>query len=136
MRSLHARDDVVSLDSRLLTRFPRAYLREASVMSAHDSVVPTSSKADDAAYSWSIPIVKKPTSRRVFPSTHLFPVACWTCHFRTSAYWLQFRNRRYRGERAHDILDQLNIKRACCRCIFLTHVDMCTPRTTAGQIFM
>jgi DNA-directed RNA polymerase subunit N len=87
-------------------------------------------------HAWSVPVVRPPRSRHVFPTTHLFPVACWTCHYRTSSRWLTFRRRLHSGENAHGILNDLGITRACCRCIFLTHVDMYTPRVTNGQIFM
>jgi DNA-directed RNA polymerase subunit N len=50
----------------------------------------------------------------------LVPVRCFTCGFPISIYWEEYKSRLSKGESAEAILDSLNIKRYCCRRMFIS----------------
>ncbi|MET1128744.1 MAG: DNA-directed RNA polymerase subunit N [Thermoproteota archaeon] len=52
----------------------------------------------------------------------IVPVRCYTCGFPVGRYWEKFRERVSRGEDPAKVLDELGIRRYCCRRILLTHV--------------
>jgi len=54
----------------------------------------------------------------------LFPVRCFTCGKIIADKYEEYRRRVERGESPGKVLDDLGIKRYCCRRIFLTHVDV------------
>ena len=50
----------------------------------------------------------------------LVPIRCFTCGFPIAIYWEEYKARLSKGERAEEILDSLNIKRYCCRRMFIS----------------
>ncbi|BDC35410.1 MAG: DNA-directed RNA polymerase subunit N [Candidatus Methanoliparum thermophilum] len=53
----------------------------------------------------------------------MFPVRCFTCGSLISRHWEEYKDRVAKGEKPKDVLDDLGIKRYCCRRIFLSHVE-------------
>lgn len=54
----------------------------------------------------------------------IIPVRCFTCGAVISDKWSEFIKRVRNGEQAGKVLDDLGIKRYCCRRMFLSHVDL------------
>lgn len=54
----------------------------------------------------------------------LFPIRCFTCGKVIAHLWEEYKKRVEKGEDPAKILDELNVKRYCCRRIFLTHVEI------------
>lgn len=91
-------------------------------------------------YKWEIPVISAPRSRSTLPSSHVIPMACWSCNSREiSNTWILFEERianpRVPGETKQEVLSDLGIMERCCRCMMISHLDLPTSRTTAGQIF-
>jgi len=53
----------------------------------------------------------------------IIPVRCISCGRPIAHLWEQFNERVEKGEEAKKVLDELGLKRYCCRALFLTHVD-------------
>ncbi|MEM1508874.1 MAG: DNA-directed RNA polymerase subunit N [Thermofilaceae archaeon] len=54
----------------------------------------------------------------------IIPVRCFTCGALIGDKWQRFSERVKRGENPSKILDELNIKRYCCRRMLLSHVEL------------
>jgi DNA-directed RNA polymerase subunit N len=54
----------------------------------------------------------------------LFPVRCFTCGKVIGHLYESFKKRVEDGEDPAKILDDLKVKRYCCRRMFLAHVDL------------
>jgi len=54
----------------------------------------------------------------------IIPVRCFTCGAVIGDKWSEFIKRVRNGEQAGKVLDDLGIKRYCCRRMFLSHVDL------------
>ena len=54
----------------------------------------------------------------------MIPVRCISCGKPVGQLWEQFQKRIAAGEDAKKVLDDLGLKRYCCRALFLTNVDM------------
>ena len=54
----------------------------------------------------------------------IFPVRCFTCGKPLAHLWEEYKKRVEAGEDKKKVLDDLNIKRYCCRATFLGHVDL------------
>lgn len=54
----------------------------------------------------------------------IFPVRCFTCGKPIAHLWEEFKKRTEAGEHAGKVLDELGVKRYCCRQVFLGHVDL------------
>jgi len=52
----------------------------------------------------------------------IIPVRCFTCGSPLAHYWEEFRKRVESGEEPGKVLDDLGIKRYCCRKMLLAHV--------------
>lgn len=52
----------------------------------------------------------------------IVPVRCFTCGTPLAQYWEDFRKRVEGGEEPDRVLDDLGIKRYCCRRTLLAHV--------------
>jgi len=52
-----------------------------------------------------------------------FPVRCLSCGKVIGDKWDEFQERVEDGEDKGDVLDDLGVKKYCCRTIFLTHVE-------------
>lgn len=54
----------------------------------------------------------------------IIPVRCFTCGKVVGHLWEEFRKRIDAGEDGKKVLDELGLKRYCCRQLFLGHVDL------------
>ena len=54
----------------------------------------------------------------------LFPVRCPTCGAVIGDKWEPFLERVKAGEDPEKVLDDLGVKRYCCRRVFISHVDL------------
>ncbi|BCS91844.1 DNA-directed RNA polymerase subunit N [Metallosphaera sp. J1] len=54
----------------------------------------------------------------------IVPVRCFTCGSLIADKWDAFSTRVKAGEDPGKVLDELNVKRLCCRRSLLTHVDI------------
>ena len=54
----------------------------------------------------------------------IIPVRCFTCGKVIGHLWEEFKERVERGEPTKKVLDELGLKRYCCRQMFLGHVDL------------
>ncbi len=57
-------------------------------------------------------------------SVLLFPVRCFTCGAPIGHLWEEYIKRVQAGEDPAKVLDDLGVKRYCCRRMFLSHVDI------------
>ncbi|MEM5872470.1 MAG: DNA-directed RNA polymerase subunit N [Candidatus Aenigmatarchaeota archaeon] len=53
----------------------------------------------------------------------IIPIRCMTCGKVVAHLWEQYKKRVQAGEEPKKVLDELGLKRYCCRSLFLTHVD-------------
>ncbi|MDR2830436.1 MAG: DNA-directed RNA polymerase subunit N [Methanobrevibacter sp.] len=54
----------------------------------------------------------------------MIPIRCMSCGKPVSAYFEEFQARKAEGETPQDVFDDMNIKRYCCRRMFITHVEV------------
>lgn len=54
----------------------------------------------------------------------IIPVRCMSCGKPIGHLWEQYKERVAGGESPKKVLDELGLKRYCCRQIFLGHVDL------------
>lgn len=54
----------------------------------------------------------------------LIPIRCFTCGALIGDKWEKFYERVKKGEEPAKVLDELGIKRYCCRRMLLTHVNI------------
>ena len=54
----------------------------------------------------------------------MFPVRCFTCGAVIGDKWEDFASRVAKGEDPGKVLDDLGVKKYCCRRMFLSYVDM------------
>ena len=54
----------------------------------------------------------------------LFPVRCFTCGKLIGHLWEEYARRVKAGENPGKVLDELGVKRYCCRRMFIGHVDL------------
>ena len=54
----------------------------------------------------------------------MVPVRCFTCGAVIGDKWEEFARRVKNGESAAKVLDELGVKRYCCRRMLLSHVDI------------
>jgi DNA-directed RNA polymerase subunit N len=54
----------------------------------------------------------------------IIPVRCISCGKPIAQLWENYLKRINAGEDSKRVLDDLGLKRYCCRAIFLTHVDL------------
>ncbi|MCS7098883.1 MAG: DNA-directed RNA polymerase subunit N [Sulfolobales archaeon] len=54
----------------------------------------------------------------------IIPVRCFTCGKVIGHLWEEYARRVSKGEKPEDVLNDLGIKRYCCRRMFLSHVDL------------
>lgn len=54
----------------------------------------------------------------------LIPVRCFTCGSLIGDKWEPFKRRVLAGEDPNKVLDDLGVKRYCCRRMLLSHVDI------------
>ncbi|MEM1645119.1 MAG: DNA-directed RNA polymerase subunit N [Ignisphaera sp.] len=54
----------------------------------------------------------------------IIPVRCFTCGYPIATKWEEFKKRVASGENPGKVLDDLGIKRYCCRRMLLSHIDL------------
>jgi DNA-directed RNA polymerase subunit N len=54
----------------------------------------------------------------------IIPVRCFSCGKVVGHLWEEYRKRVDAGEDSKKVLDDLGLKRYCCRQLFLGHVDL------------
>jgi DNA-directed RNA polymerase subunit N len=54
----------------------------------------------------------------------IIPVRCFSCGFLVGDKWEDFARRIKEGEDAGKVLDDLGVKRYCCRRMLLSHVEI------------
>ena len=54
----------------------------------------------------------------------IIPIRCFTCGKLVADKWEEFTERVKKGEDAKKVLDDLNLKRYCCRRMLITHIDL------------
>jgi len=54
----------------------------------------------------------------------IIPVRCFSCGKVIGEQFEEFVNRTQKGEKASKVLDELGIKRYCCRRMIFSHVDL------------
>ncbi len=54
----------------------------------------------------------------------IIPVRCFSCGKVVGHLWEEFKKRVEKGEDPKKVLDDLGLKRFCCRQLFLGHVDL------------
>jgi len=54
----------------------------------------------------------------------IFPVRCFTCGKVIGHLWEEYKKRVDSGEDPGKVLDDLGIKKECCRRMFISHIDM------------
>ncbi len=53
----------------------------------------------------------------------IIPIRCTTCGRVLSSVWDEYKKRVSKGEKPTKVLDDLGIKKYCCRALLLTHTD-------------
>ena len=54
----------------------------------------------------------------------IIPIRCMSCGRPTGHLWEEYTQRIERGEQPKKVMDELGLKRYCCRGLFLGHVDL------------
>jgi len=54
----------------------------------------------------------------------LVPLRCLSCGKPIGHLWDDFKGRAAKGESKKKVMDDLGLKRFCCRAVFLGHVDL------------
>lgn len=54
----------------------------------------------------------------------IIPIRCFTCGSLIADKWNKFAERVVRGDDPAKVLDELGVRRYCCRRMFLSHVDL------------
>jgi len=52
------------------------------------------------------------------------PVRCFSCGKPVGHLYAEYKERVNKGESPKEVLDSLNLKRYCCRALFLGHVEL------------
>ena len=54
----------------------------------------------------------------------IIPIRCFSCGKPVAHLWERYKERVEKGEEKKKVLDELGLKRYCCRALFLGHVDL------------
>ena len=54
----------------------------------------------------------------------IIPVRCFSCGKPVGHLWEEFQKRTKAGEEVKKVLDNLGLRRYCCRSLFMGHVDL------------
>jgi len=54
----------------------------------------------------------------------LIPIRCFSCGKTIAHLWEKYNERVSKGESKKKVLDDLNLKRFCCRAVFIGNVDL------------
>jgi DNA-directed RNA polymerase subunit N len=59
----------------------------------------------------------------------IIPIRCFSCGKPIAQHWEEYKKRTQQGEKPKKVLDDLGIKRFCCRVMFLGQVDLAETAT-------
>jgi len=54
----------------------------------------------------------------------IIPIRCWSCGKPIGHLWEEYKEKVEKGDGKKEVLDNLGMKRYCCRQMFLGHVDL------------
>ena len=54
----------------------------------------------------------------------IIPIRCFSCGKPVGHLWEPFKERVEKGENPKKVMDDLGLKRYCCRALFLGHIDL------------
>lgn len=54
----------------------------------------------------------------------IIPIRCFGCNKPVAQLWEKFKEKVSSGANKKEVLDELGLKRYCCRALFLGHVDL------------
>ena len=54
----------------------------------------------------------------------IIPVRCFTCGTLIADKWDEYKKRVDEGDDSDKVLDELNVKRWCCRRMLISHIDL------------
>jgi DNA-directed RNA polymerase subunit N (RpoN/RPB10) len=63
-------------------------------------------------------------NKQVKGEVMIIPVRCFSCGKPIGQLWEKYKERVNNGEDPKEVMDELGLKRYCCRQIFLGHVDL------------
>lgn len=63
----------------------------------------------------------------------IIPVRCFTCGKVIGHLWEEFSRRVASGEEPGKVLDELGVRRYCCRRMFISHVDLINEVIVYGR---
>ena len=64
----------------------------------------------------------------------IIPVRCFTCGKVIGDRWEEYARRTKQGESPAKILDELGMKRYCCRRMFISHVEVIDELLKYGEV--
>lgn len=64
----------------------------------------------------------------------IIPVRCFTCGKVIGDHWEEFSRRTKQGETPGKVLDELGMKRYCCRRMFISHVEVIDELLKYGEV--
>ena len=64
----------------------------------------------------------------------ILPVRCFTCGKVIGDRWEEFARRTSQGEPAGRVLDEIGMKRYCCRRMFISHVEVIDELLKYGEV--
>ncbi len=53
----------------------------------------------------------------------MIPIRCFSCGKPISAYFEEYQKRIMKGENPREVLDDLGLKRYCCRRMLISHIE-------------
>ncbi|MBU4502745.1 MAG: DNA-directed RNA polymerase subunit N [Nanoarchaeota archaeon] len=54
----------------------------------------------------------------------IIPIRCYACGKPVAHLWEEYNERIAKGEEKSKVMEELGLKRFCCRALFLGHVDL------------
>jgi len=54
----------------------------------------------------------------------IIPIRCFSCGKPIAQLWQDFKERVAKGDEPKKVLDELGLKRYCCRSMFVGHIDL------------
>jgi len=54
----------------------------------------------------------------------IIPIRCFACGKPVAHLWEKFKEEVAKGRSPKEVLDELGLKRYCCRALFLGHIDL------------
>ena len=64
----------------------------------------------------------------------IIPVRCFTCGKVIGDRWEEYARRTKQGESPAKVLDELGMKRYCCRRMFISHVEVIDELLKYGEV--